>query len=373
METQEECRYAQEGANAGDEGKDAQVVSDQGIRVFIGDDSAYALESSSDGQEMFFNYYGDNGFYVSHNYGANWEKKTSSNITQWYLFDSSSTGQKVIASANDNSGNNYLYSSSDYGNTWTKNTAAGARSWYDVSSSSDGTKLAAAVYGGYIYMSSDSGTTWTQNNAAGSRNWYATDSSNDGNTLAAIVYGGYIYVTNNSGQSWTEKTSLGSKNWYDIALSGDGKYMIAAADYIYVSSDYGVTWNSISALGSKVWYHVDVSEEGLKMAAAVYGGFVYFSQDSGLTWTDGKSAKSWGSVDLNSNSIFAHNLNFQNLYYSNNNCAVAYISKPDGSCCQRESDYVFCNRFSYCGQNVKLLAIDNCDSERYVDCSTCQP
>ena len=59
--------------------------------------------------------------------------------------------------------------------------------------------------------------------------------------------GGYIYTSINSGYNWTQQTGSGARNWEAIASSADGKILFAvegAAGFVWMSQDYGVTWIS---------------------------------------------------------------------------------------------------------------------------------
>lgn len=85
-----------------------------------------------------------------------------------------------------------------------------------------------------------------------------------------------------SAQIWTQ-TSAPSNSWRAVACSADGTKIVAAADDgIYFSTNSGATWTS----NSTQMYAVAVSADGNRWAA-VNGGtsYIYISTNWGTTWT----------------------------------------------------------------------------------------
>jgi len=70
-------------------------------------------------------------------------------------------------------------------------------------------------------------------------------------------------------------------SWSSIATSADGTKLAAAVQggYIYTSIDSGVTWTPSTAGGSQQWQSIASSADGTKLAAVVYSGFIYTSSD----------------------------------------------------------------------------------------------
>ena len=96
------------------------------------------------------------------------------------------------------------------------------------------------------------------------------------------------------GAIWTARDS--ARQWWGVASSSDGTKLVAAVDggQIYTSTDSGVTWTPRDS--ARNWYGVASSSDGTKLVAAVYGGQIYTSTDSGATWTPRDSVRNWWGV-----------------------------------------------------------------------------
>lgn len=151
-----------------------------------------------------------------------------------------------------------------------------------VTSSSTGAVLYATTSsGGVYYKSTDSGVTWAYIGVP--MNFRKIACSSDGSKLAAIVSGGQIYTSTDSGVHWLARDS--ARWWSDIACSATGTKLVAtvaAGGQIYTSTDSGATW---TARGSNLsWNAVISSSDGTRLAAlGLY--YAFFSQNSGLTWS----------------------------------------------------------------------------------------
>lgn len=100
--------------------------------------------------------------------------------------------------------------------------------------------------------------------------------------------------------SWYEKKVSGENRWAVIASSSDG-IKLAACDYngyIYTSNNSGVTWTEQANSGTRAWSSITSSADGSKLAACVNGGYVYISNDFGSTWVPQTNLgnKSWMSI-----------------------------------------------------------------------------
>ena len=95
---------------------------------------------------------------------------------------------------------------------------------------------------------------------------------------------------------WMQQTGSGSRTWRAIASSSDGTKLVAAVGggYIYTSTDSGVTWTERTSAGSRNWYGLASSADGLKLVATVGegAGYIYTSTDGGVTWTERTSGGS---------------------------------------------------------------------------------
>ena len=86
------------------------------------------------------------------------------------------------------------------------------------------------------------------------------------------------------------------RNWGAAALSSDGTTMLAAVDggQLYVSTDSGVTWTARES--NRNWNAVAISADGNTMAAVVWSGLIYISTDRGATWDARETSRNWAAV-----------------------------------------------------------------------------
>jgi hypothetical protein len=89
-------------------------------------------------------------------------------------------------------------------------------------------------------------------------------------------------------------------------MSADGTNIVAAEYYggfIYTSADSGVTWTEQTSSGSRYWSAISSSDDGKRLVATVGDnddGYVYVSSDSGYTWVEYTSLglKNWTSATM---------------------------------------------------------------------------
>lgn len=88
--------------------------------------------------------------------------------------------------------------------------------------------------------------------------------------------------------------------WTDVSMSSTGQYQTAIVNggFIYTSQDYGLTWTKRAV--SKSWISVDMSADGSKQVAAVFNEYIYVSTDFGLTWTQrvASGVKKWRGITI---------------------------------------------------------------------------
>ncbi|MGC2238852.1 MAG: hypothetical protein WA584_22040 [Pyrinomonadaceae bacterium] len=89
-----------------------------------------------------------------------------------------------------------------------------------------------------------------------------------------------------------------NRQWTAVASSENGSKLVAAVGingFIYTSNDYGVTWTQIpNTLGQ--WSALASSADGTKLAAAENQGRIWTSIDSGATWTPRETSRKWFSI-----------------------------------------------------------------------------
>ncbi|HEY3762058.1 MAG TPA: sialidase family protein [Verrucomicrobiae bacterium] len=114
------------------------------------------------------------------------------------------------------------------------------------------------------------------------------------------------------GQSWNA-TSVGTANWTCIASSADGSKLAAGYNlggntggYLFFSTNSGATWTDYStSSGQDLWSGITSSADGTRLVACAgyspydsQSGYIYLSSNSGVTWSKQTSLSSqpWSSV-----------------------------------------------------------------------------
>ena len=249
------------------------------------------LAVSADGRYMLVSeQYG--AVYVTSNSGQNWAQANLP-TQNWHGVDSSADG-RCLAACVDNGG---IYLSSDSGSHWREVIPGGVpRHWTAIAMSSDGQNIVACWHhrivlsgqwysSGQLYTSDDGGNTWTQRcPELGDKYWTTVAVSPDGRAmLAAIsdyrdgVITASVYISVDNGHHWFQTQLNNQYYWISGAITAaDGLWAICANDgYVYLSENYGITWQAQEALGRKSWVDVRVSSDGNRIIAAAYGDKIY--------------------------------------------------------------------------------------------------
>jgi photosystem II stability/assembly factor-like uncharacterized protein len=212
-----------------------------------------------------------------------------------------------------------IYTSPDYGTTWISNTVP-TEYWSSVGSSANGSNLVAVATNGVIYYSTNMGNIWTLANAP-NENWISVSSSADGSLLAAVATRGPVCISTNSGNTWFTNSTINNSgsvvmksgsvlkpdagsnpsptNWQAVACSADKTRVVAGVygGYIYISTDSGMTWTASTNAPYANWQAVASSADGTKLVAAINNGSIYTSMDSGTTWVSNNVPNSnWISI-----------------------------------------------------------------------------
>jgi type II secretory pathway pseudopilin PulG len=86
----------------------------------------------------------------------------------------------------------------------------------------------------------------------------------------------------------TMKRTATDQAWKYVASSYDGTRLTAAVPggYVYLSTDSGATWTANVALGIKNWSNLITSDDGKEIVVGVGSSYLYTSTDTGATWAE---------------------------------------------------------------------------------------
>lgn len=248
------------------------------------------------------------------NNGAITWNATVTPIQNWYSVAMSSSGQYQAVVAFDGA----IWSSNYYGLKWAQSSAP-MQSWTSIAISSSGQYQTAISYnGGGIWCSRNFGSNWMQTSTQ-SDNWVAVSLSATGQYQTVLVFnGGGIWISNNYGTTWV-MSSAPVGNWISVAVSPSGQKQTAVVNggSIWVSINYGVDWTRTSG-PTQNWVSVSIStavlatggtdggtgddNTGQYLTAAVYGGGIWISNNSGTQWRQTSVPRGhWNSVAMSAN------------------------------------------------------------------------
>ena len=260
--------------------------------------------------------------YVSQNRGASFSQVrpidiTAANNVPFQTTTISSTGQYILAAANNTESSQKLYVSSNFGTDFTgiiPTNLSGVTAWSSVAMSSDGKHMAAVIsntanVSGNVYVSNDYGQSFTGKTCTGvTSNMSSIAISSNGKIMAATVNGGVlsgnIYISSNYGSSFTNEPVITAANvtcnWQKITMSNDGKFMVAIANgsntagysRAYISRDFG---NNFAAITNGLsfdasWNDVTMSADGRYILLDISGNTntnstnIYYSSDYGSSF-----------------------------------------------------------------------------------------
>jgi hypothetical protein len=256
----------------------------------------------------------------------------------WTGVASDSTGMKLVAvnRAGSPEPTGDVWTSTDAGATWTNTTtgtAASGQSWRSVTSDSTGTRLVAiTVFTGIgpggedVWTSGDSGATWTKQTTLTftARLVVGPTVVSDSSGAHVVIADGDIWASADSGATWIDQTagtSAAAQDWVDIAADSTAAHLVAITAYgdIWTWADGGATWTNRTtgtAASGQDWQGVASDATGTSLVAVchdsltaggvLYGGDIWTSADSGVTWTNrtadtAASGNEWMAVASDAN------------------------------------------------------------------------
>jgi photosystem II stability/assembly factor-like uncharacterized protein len=171
-----------------------------------------------------------------------------------------------------------------------------SRAWKTVAASADGSIIWAAEESGYVYYSTDAGATFTVKTNSGNRAWRSICCSSDGTIVYAAATGGQVYKSINTGSSWAVPTGCPNASWNSVACADDGIKFVATNSfgYIWVSDD-GATMTEYTTM-TKGNYTADISGDGTIIYAAKNGGGIVVGKYNGA-WSFVAKSRSWSKIE----------------------------------------------------------------------------
>ena len=135
--------------------------------------------------------------------------------------------------------------------------------------------------------------------------WQCVATNSDGSVLIAGVQGGEIWI-NTQGtwinvvtENFSTNSSLENKPWTGVASNFAGDILYACSDDLYYSKDSGISWTFTNI--PDTWTSITCDSSGQKVYAC--NGDIWRSSTGGITWqnlTSGNlrmSGKLWKSID----------------------------------------------------------------------------
>ncbi len=188
----------------------------------------------------------------------------------------------------------------DGGNIWQK------PQWVGAAVSPDGARVTGAQLGGPVFVKTLAEADWSF--VPGDNLVTAMAYAKDFDLVMRCGAAGQITVTGGGGR--TDLTAPEQAPWSSCSISGDGSVRFGTTNtgLLYLSRDAGASWETLSLTTGNIKRRALVaSESGNQIFAAVYGGKIEYSSDSGNTWSV--------ALDVSQNWIaMAASKNLQKIY-----------------------------------------------------------
>jgi photosystem II stability/assembly factor-like uncharacterized protein len=279
---------------------------------------------------------GNGGIFLSTNGGASWTRTTTL-ILNGSINSFLAIGEKLLLSASVSGWDTIIrgvWSSMDKGYTWKKNTTVTISGGTPITLSKmqliENKIFASGInvsgYGSGVFISSDTGNTWQQSISGLPTNPSIEQIVRYADTI--FVLSGKIYRSTNFGSSWVlwNGNLPSSGSVVSLLLKGDTLFAARGSDYnIYRSVDGGRNWQTITtnlptSTGStpqKLYTHNN------RLYAIAGLGRIYWSEDSGSTWTESTGITFTGNKNAKELLFYDNNIfvitQSEGLYISTNN------------------------------------------------------
>ena len=228
-----------------------------------------------------------------------WVKSNAPN-TEWSSI--SNNGQIMYASSSSNNG---LYISTDYGSSWSSRLSL---TYPGIIVSGLNGKVVVSC-GSSVLVSSDYGDTFKNTISNGCSSVALSSNS------SYIIYGGStfnftlmsfpLYVSSNYGTNFTLTSAISDGPWVSIVSSSNGSIIFALSQpMIFVSTNYGITFKAIYNPPSCNSLSCDAL--CTIILCNVQSGYIYSSNDTGMTWVQTNSPYGyWGNIAISASGKYA--------------------------------------------------------------------
>jgi len=181
------------------------------------------------------------------------------------------------------------------------------KAWTSIATDSTGQYVVACVNEGGLYSSIDYGNSWQEQTTGlpTSALWtcVAIESNSAGSFLLGCAQNDYIYISpyfqgyqwNNSFGQYSSDNTTHNNNWSSIASDSTGQNIIGCIfgennGYIYISNDFGITWTKQDSVdfglsGSQYWNFVSSNSDGSILGAVLWTGATYIINYNSFSWT----------------------------------------------------------------------------------------
>lgn len=262
------------------------------------------IACSGDGKYIFVCPWSRGVAQFSTDYGVTWS--TPSGISNFINSCSMNSDGKYIIISDYN---NYKIST-NYGQTFIMPSSRPFQLQRSALSASGKYIVCGCGSGQGLQVSNDYGSTWTQRETSV---WTWNDVAISLN--GSVIYGAsdsLIKKSTDHGQTWsTIYTNSSSNSFKSMCCSNDGQYILVSfspflpsfptTNKLLLSTDHGATFNLVGTSAS--YYNVAMDKNGINMIASTFYAGLYYSTNSGSTWTHLSSIPSNNSSNIQTTAI----------------------------------------------------------------------
>ncbi len=169
----------------------------------------------------------------------------------------------------------------DGGDTWSAPVVVTGDILYGVWFIDDNTGFVCSA-NGKVFMTTDGGAGWTivlDDPTASFGRIVFKDSQ-----IGVVGGTGVIYTTFNGGLAWIPSPGGSAYNVQDITWGGGNTWYLAGYEKVAKSTDNGVGWTTIHNQAGDLLLGID-SRNSSTLAACGDYGYIYLSNDAGVTWS----------------------------------------------------------------------------------------